>query len=57
MWWNTAGEKVEELFTGVRDLVSHISLSLSGNGLWICGSNMSFFDLDRNSEGKSFLLF
>ena len=50
-WWNVGGEKEEELHTGVRDLVSHVSLSASGNGIWICGSNMSFFELVRSSEG------
>lgn len=56
-WWSEDGDKVTQCSNGLQDTVVHIDLSLSGNGLWICGfSSLAFFNIERSEEGGVFVV-
>ncbi len=55
--WSVNGEKEAEFSSGMEDYVAHMTWSVSGNGLWLCGfSYLAFLAVERNDAGEKVIM-
>ena len=52
-WLSMAGERIFEAVVGPTGYIVHLTWSLSGRALWMCGfSRLCYVEVERHSDGN-----